>query len=171
MEAGRKLRFSVFCTMSKFESKSREPYTNIERVVGGSHADKDLAWDLHRSNVERVRSTRFDEERDLSEEEIFMLRRSENNVNRLRNAAGLPLIVITPEFLRAIDKEHVVIESENIPEGGYSSMMQTAFLSSANLSSEGVVRFDLVQHECIHIGQYQDMQFRTKERQVTNYKS
>jgi hypothetical protein len=154
-----------------FELSSPEMKTNIRRVVGGSDDDKRRAWDIHQSKVEHIRSTIFEGERDLSEEELSMLRRSEDNVNMMRKRVGLPPIVITSKDIRAINKKHVVIEGETISEGGHSAMMQTAFLSDASQFSEGVVRFDFIQHECVHIGQYQDMQFRTREGIITNYKS
>jgi hypothetical protein len=143
-----------------------------ERVVGASSEREEVLLDEHRQEVEQIRSGHIPSEREKTADELLMIAYAEKNVNRLREKYGLAPIRVTPEHVKTIRGEHVTLGDTTLRgAGGYSAMVETAFFTDAEeLGRESIGRLDTIQHELIHLGQYQTLQLR-ENNVLTDYRT
>ncbi len=137
--------------------------SQIERIVGGTESEQVAAQRIHEEIVAKAQSASFINEREKTEFELRMLARAEKNVNNLRAKYGLVPIALPPEKLHTIDSDHITLGETTLrTSGGYEAMTQQTIVTEAEeLGKEGIGRFDVIQHESLHAGQYQSLQIQS----------
>ncbi len=132
------------------------PETRVDRVIGTSEANAEIALATHRFEVLKINQAKFENEREVTGEEIVMIRRAEQNVNALRAKHGLPPVFLPPERVKMIDADSIKHSTSSHAGGIDIPTMQKDLIAGKN--KQGMTTFDIIQHELIHAGSYQSLQ-------------
>lgn len=156
--------------VSKNENVHQEKH-----VVGLSPTDERVFLDMQQRNVKNTTESSFENERKKTEEELLMVTRATKNLNDLRGKYGLAPVAINPNQVRTITGP-ITNDGAALTHlsGGYSSTSENILITDLDpLAKEGVGRIDLIQHEVIHAGQYQNFQVHeeTDGKALTNYRT
>ena len=147
--------------MLNFEKTFNRTVTNVERVVGGTTDEQEQVMTDHLKEAEMYRNKNFINEREKTTEELQMIAVAEKNVNNLRAKYGLSPVSLSPEKIHIIEGDELTVGNATLrTSGGFEPMTQVIAVTDAEeIGRSGIGRFDTVQHESLHVAQYQSLQF------------